>query len=125
MQFENIDIEKLLNESQSFSLEGFNIFYIGKDNLPHIVCTCPDKSTAKAIYGLLEIAKKAREMPVRDAAYITCETYLSPQVLANGNTALVATMLLFDKPLDADDDEIEIGSPEYETFIEKLRSRQS
>ena len=28
------NIEKLLSEGQSFSLEGFNIFYIGKDNLP-------------------------------------------------------------------------------------------
>ncbi len=63
MQFENIDIEKLLNESHSFSLEGFNIFYIGKDNLPHIVCTAPNKSTARALHGLLEIAKKAHDLP--------------------------------------------------------------
>jgi hypothetical protein len=63
MQFENIDIEKFLSEVKSFSLEGFNIFYIGQDSLPHIVCTCPNKSVARAILGLLEIAKKAEKMP--------------------------------------------------------------
>ena len=67
MQFENIDIEKFLSEVKSFSLEGFNIFYIGQDNLPHIVCTCPNKSVARAILGLLEIAKKSKEMPSIDA----------------------------------------------------------
>jgi hypothetical protein len=67
MEFENIDIEKFLSEAKSFSLEGFNIFYTGQDNLPHIVCTCPNKSIARAILGLPEIAKKAKEMPSIDA----------------------------------------------------------
>ena len=67
MQFDNIDIEQFLSEAKSFSLEGFNIFYTGKDNLPHIVCTCPNKSVARAILGLLEIAKKAKDMPSTDA----------------------------------------------------------
>ena len=67
MLFDNNNIETLLGESKSFSLEGFNIFYTGKDNLPHIVCTCPNKSVARAILGLLEIAKKAKEMPSIDA----------------------------------------------------------
>ena len=67
MQFENIDIEKFLSEVKSFSLEGFNIFYTGKDNHPHIVCTCPNKSVARAILGLLEIANKVKEMPSTDA----------------------------------------------------------
>ena len=67
MEFENIDIEQFLSEEKSFFLEGFNIFYTGKENLPHIVCTCPNKSLARAILGLLEIAKKAKEMPCTDA----------------------------------------------------------
>jgi hypothetical protein len=65
MQFENIDIERFLSEAKSFSLEGFNIFYTGKDNLPHIVCTCPNKPVARAVLALLKIAKKA--MPRTDA----------------------------------------------------------
>ena len=65
MQFDNIDIERLMGEARSFSLEGFNIFYTGKDNLPHIVCTCPNKPVARAILGLLEIAKKS--MPSTEA----------------------------------------------------------
>ena len=65
MHFDNIDIEQFLSEAKSFSLEGFNIFYTGKDNLPHIVCTCPNKAVARAILGLLEIAKKS--MPSTEA----------------------------------------------------------
>ena len=67
MLFDNNNIEMLLSESKSFSLEGFNIFYTGKDNLAHIVCTCSNKPVARAILGLLEIAKKSKEMPSTDA----------------------------------------------------------
>jgi hypothetical protein len=67
MQFDNIEIEQFLSEAKSFSLEGFNIFCVGHDDLPHIVCTCPNKSIARAILGLLEIAKKAKDMPSIDA----------------------------------------------------------
>ena len=59
MIFVNINIEELLSESLSFSLEGVNIFAISKDNLPHIVCTAPNKSTAQALHGLLEIATRS------------------------------------------------------------------
>ena len=41
MMFTNNDITKLLEGYKFFPIEGFNIFYIGKDNLPHIVCTAP------------------------------------------------------------------------------------
>ena len=127
MQFENIDIEKLLNESQSFSLEGFNIFYIGKDNLPHIVCTAPNKSTARALHGLLEIAKKARDLPGING-YVTGDAALVPQVLSNGHIALAVMSIINDDSIFKDGVEVEIdrefieaGTPAYDEFIEKLR----
>jgi hypothetical protein len=127
MQSENIDIEKLLNESQSFSLEGFNIFYVGKDNLPHIVCTAPNKSTARAIHGLLEIAKKAHDLPGING-YVTGDAALVPQVLANGHIALAVMSIINDDSIfkdgvgvDIDREFIEAGTPAYDEFIEKLR----
>src|SRR6266511_2076947 len=127
MQFENIDIEKLLNEAQSFSLEGFNIFYIGKDNLPHIVCTAPNKSTARALRGLLEIAKKAHDLQGING-YVTGDAALVPQVLANGNIALAVMSIINDDSIfkdgvgvEIDREFIEAGTPAYDEFIEKLR----
>jgi len=127
MQFENIDIEKLLNESQSFSLEGFNIFYIGKDNLSHIVCTAPNKSTARALHGLLEIAKKAHDLPGING-YVTGDAALVPQVLANGHIALAVMSIINDDSIfkdgigvEIDREFIEAGTPAYDEFIEKLR----
>ncbi len=127
MQFENIDIEKLLNESHSFSLEGFNIFYIGKDNLPHIVCTAPNKSTARALHGLLEIAKKAHDLPEING-YVTGDAALVPQVLANGHIALAVMSIINDDSIfkdgvgvEIDREFIEAGTAGYDEFIEKLR----
>ena len=127
MQFENIDIEKLLNESQSFSLEGFNIFYIGKDNLPHIICTAPNKSTARALHGLLEIAKKAHNL-LGINGYVTGDAALVPQVLANGHIALAVMSIINDDSIfkdgvgvEIDSEFIEAGTPAYDEFIEKLR----
>ena len=127
MQFENIDIEKLLNESQSFSLEGFNIFYIGKDNLPHIVCTAPNKSTARALHGLLEITKKAHDLQGING-YVTGDAALVPQMLANGHIALAVMSIINDDSIfkdgvgvEIDREFIEAGTPAYDEFIEKLR----
>jgi hypothetical protein len=120
MQFENIDIEKLLNESQSFSLEGFNIFYVGKDNLPHIVCTCPNKSTAKAIYGLLEIAKKAHDLQGING-YVTGDAALVPQVLAVMKICSDDTIFKDGVGVEIDGEFIEAGTLQYDAFIEKLR----
>lgn len=49
MQFENVNIENLVSDYRDFSVEGFNIFATGQDNLPHLICTCPNKDTARAI----------------------------------------------------------------------------
>jgi hypothetical protein len=127
MLFDNNNIETLLSESKSFSLEGFNIFAMGKDDLPHIVCTAPNKSTARALHGLLEIAKKAHDLQGING-YITGNSALVPQVLANGHIALAATLIVNDDTVFKDGVELEIerkfieaGTTGYDEFIEKLR----
>ena len=126
MLFDN-NIETLLSESKSFCLEGFNIFAISKDNLPHIVCTAPNKSTARAIHGLLVIAKKAHSLQGING-YVTGDPALVPQVLANGHVALTATLIVNDDSIFKDGVEVEIerefieaGTAGYAEFIEKLR----
>jgi hypothetical protein len=128
MLFDNQNIEKLLSESISFSLDGFNVFYTGQDNLPHIVCTAPNKSTARALHGLLEIAKKAHGLPGINS-YVTGSAALVPQVLANGYIALAATLIINDDTICKDGAEvavggdfIEAGTAGYDEFIDKLRT---
>ena len=127
MLFDNNNVETLLSESKSFLLEGFNIFAIGKDDLPHIVCTAPNKSTARALHGLLEIAKKAHDLPGING-YVTGDAALVPQVLANGHIALAATLIINDDAIFKDGvgvkiegEFIETGTTGYDEFIDKLR----
>lgn len=127
MLFDNNNIGTLLSESKSFLLEGFNIFAIGKDDLPHIVCTAPNKSTARALHGLLEIAKKAHDLPGING-YVTGDAALVPQVLANGHIALAATLIINDDAIFKDGVAVEIegefietGTTGYDEFIDKLR----
>jgi hypothetical protein len=126
MLFDN-NIETLLRESQSFLVEGFNIFAIGEDDLPHIVCTAPNRSTARALHRLLEIAKKAHDLPGING-YVTGNAALIPQVLANGHLALTAALIINDDMIYKDGVEvrvekefIEAGTTAYDEFIEKLR----
>ena len=127
MLFDTNNIETLLSESKSFSLEGFNIFAIGKDNLPHIVCTAPNKSTARALHGLLEIAKKAHDLQGVNG-YVTGDAALVPQVLANGHIALAVMSIINDDSIfkdgvgvEIEGEFIEAGTAGYDEFIEKLR----
>jgi hypothetical protein len=127
MRFTNTNLQELLEASKSFSLEGFNIFAIGKDDLPHIVCTAPNKSTARALHGLLEIAKKAHNLQGING-YVTGGAALVPQVLANGHMALTATLIINDDTVFKDGVEVEIegefieaGTAGYDEFIDKLR----
>jgi hypothetical protein len=127
MIFANITIEELLSESLSISLEGFNIFAIGKDDLSHIVCTAPNKSTSRAFHGLLEIAKRVHDLP-GICGYLTGDAALVPQVLANGHIALKATLIVNNDTVFKDGVEVEIerefievGTTGYDKFIEKLR----
>ena len=119
MIFATIDIEEPLSEnlSFSFSLEGFTIFANGKDGLPHIVCTCPNKSTARAFYGLPGIC-----------GYLTGDAALVPQVLATGQTVLAIMTTLNDDTIFKDgvgvgieEEFIEASTAGYVEFIEKLR----
>ncbi len=126
MLFEN-NIETLLSESKPFSLDGFNIFAIGHDHLPHIVCTAPNKTTARALHGLLEIAKKSHDLQGING-YITGNAALIPQVLANGHIALTAALIINDDTICKDGVEvaiggeyIEAGTTVYDEFIDKLR----
>jgi len=126
MLFDN-NIETLLSEAQSFSLEGFNIFYIGRDNLPHIVCTAPNKSTARALHGLLNIAKKAHDLQGING-YVTGDAALVPQVLANGHIALAVMTIINDDTIfkdgvgvEIEGEFIEAGTAGYDEFIDKLR----
>jgi len=127
MLFDNNNIETLLSESESFLLEGFNIFATGKDDLPHIVCTAPNKSIARALHGLLEIAKKAHDLPGINGD-VTGDAALVPQVLANGHIALTATLIVNDDTIfkdgvgvEIESEFIEAGTTGYDEFIEKLR----
>ena len=121
------NIEKLLSESKSFSLEGFNIFSIGKDNLPHIVCTAPNKNIARALCALLGTAKKGQDLPGING-YVTGNAALVPQVLANGYTALAVMTIINDDTIlkdggrvDIEGEFIEAGTAEYDHYLEKLR----
>ena len=131
MRFTNNDITKLLEEFKSFQVEGFNLFGIGsQDDLPHIVCVTPNRSTVNALHALLEIAKKAQDLPGMDG-YVTGDTALTPQVLATGHIALTALVIMdhdtiFKDGTDVEFDTacgtcIEAGTPQYDEFIEKLR----
>ena len=127
MIFDNHNIEALLSESKSFLLEGSNVFAIGKDDLPHIVCTAPNKSTARALHCLLEIAKKAHDLPGING-YVTGDAALVPQVLATGHIALAATLIINDDAIfkdgvgvEIEGEFIETGTTGYDEFIDKLR----
>lgn len=127
MVFDNNNIETLLSESKAFSLEGFNIFAIGRDDLPHIVCTAPNRSTARALHCLLETAKKAHDLPGING-YVTGDAALVPQVLATGQVVLAAMTIINDDTIhkdghivEFDGEFIEAGTPAYDVFIEKLR----
>ena len=126
MEFENEYLERLVSSFRSFSVEGFNIFALGGDHLPHLICACPNKDFARAICALLEIAKKAQNLQILDAE-ITSNCYLVPKILADGSLAMVA--LLFDDAVWKDGEEVEydkldleLGTLEYEYFVQQFLS---
>jgi len=126
MDFANIHLGTLISNFKDFSVEGFNLFAKGKDNLPHLICICPNKDIARAIQSLLTIAKKAQSLqPVN--AEITSHCYLAPKILADGTLAMVAS--LFDDAVWKNGDEVEynkleleLGTLEYESFVQQFLS---
>src|SRR3972149_1060562 len=126
MDLANLHLDSLISHFKDFVVEGFNIFATGKDNLPHLICACPNKDMARAIQSLLTIAKKAQSLQVVDAE-ITSHCYLSPKILADGSLAMVAS--LFDDAVWKNGDEVEynkleleLGTLEYESFVQQFLS---
>jgi hypothetical protein len=126
MEFENEYLEKITGSFHSFSVEGFNIFALGTDRLPHLICACPNKDFARAICALLEIAKRAQDLKVLDVV-ITSNCYLVPKILADGSLAMVAslcdeTVWKDGEQLAYDEPELELGTPQYEKFVRQFLS---
>jgi len=124
MQFENVNIEGLVSNYRNFSVEGFNIFALGKDNLPHLICTCPNKDIARAIQSLLTIAKGAYSLQVVNV-YITSHCYLSPKILADGSWGMVAVIIndavyVDGRELEYNKPELQLGTSEYENFVRQF-----
>ena len=124
MEFQNQYLERLISSFSSYSVEGFNIFALGSDNLPHLICVCPNKGFARAIQSLLTVAEKAKSLQPLDA-YITGNCYLSPKILADGTLGLVATMIndavyLDSKELEYRALDLLLGSQAYEAFAKKF-----
>lgn len=126
MEFENDHLEKITGSLHSFHVEGFNIFAWGADQLPHLICVCPNKDFARAICTLLQTAKRAQDLMVLDAV-ITSNCYLAPKILADGSLALVAS--LFDEAVWKDGEQViydeldlELGTAEYEQFVQQFLS---
>jgi hypothetical protein len=126
MEFQSQHLERLISSFRSFSVEGFNIFALGDDDLPHLICACPNKDFARAICAMLEIAKRAQDLKVLDAE-ITSHCHLVPKILADGSLAMAAS--LFDEVVWKDGDEVEydkldlqLGTPEYEDFVQQFLS---
>jgi hypothetical protein len=124
MEFENVNIQNLVSEFRDFSVEGFNIFALGKDNLPHLICVCPNKSFARAVQSLLRIAKYAQNLQAAQAE-ITSNCRLTPMVLADGTAALVATVIddavwKNGNEVEYEELELQLRSPQYESFVSQF-----
>ena len=124
MQFENVNFQNLISQFKAFSVEGFNIFGTGEDDLPRLVCVCPNKQFARAIQSLLEIAKRAQTVEVVTAE-IHSNCYLTPMLLAVGTLALVATVIddavwKDGNEVEYEDLELHIGSSEYQNSVTRL-----
>jgi hypothetical protein len=124
MEFENQHIEEIAVSFHSFYVEGFNLFALGEDQLPHLICACPNKGFARALCGLLKTAERAHDLKVVEAE-ITSHCYLAPKILADGSLAMVASV--FDEAVWVNGEQVmydganlELGSPEYEEFVRQF-----
>ena len=128
MNFENVHIENLASNYKDFSVEGFNIFALGGDHLPHLICVCPNKDFARAIQSLLTIAKRAQTLSALHA-YVTSHCYLSPKLLADGSLGMVATVIndavyVDGVELEYNEPELLLGTSEYENFVSQFLQLQ-
>jgi hypothetical protein len=111
MQFDTVNTENLLSKFQGFSVEGVHIFAAGKDNSKQLICTCPNKDSARAIQCLLSIAQAAHSLQVVNAC-ITSHCHLSPKILADGSLGMVA--IVINDAVYVDGDELEYNEPELQ-----------
>jgi hypothetical protein len=126
MQFDNPNIQDLVSQYRDFSVEGFNIFAVGKDHLPHLICVCPNKAFARAIQLLLTIAKLSCDLPKTNAE-VTSNCVLSPMILADGTLALVAALIndavwKNGSEVEYDDLELHLGTSPYRDFVTQFIS---
>jgi hypothetical protein len=125
MEFQNVDLKQLLEHYEAFTVEGFSIFSKGKeDHLPHLICTCPNKSMARALQSMLEIVSQAHSLPTFNSE-VTTHGYLAPVILANGNLAFAVSLI--DDVVWKNGEEIDyegagliLGSSAYEKLIQKI-----
>ena len=127
MQFENVNIQNLVTEYRDFSVEGFNIFALGKDHLPHLICVCPNKTFARAVQSLLAVAKSAMALEPANGD-INSDCRLLPMLLADGKLALVASVI--DNAVWKNGNEVEyeelrlhLGTIEYQSFVSRFLVR--
>ena len=124
MQFDNPNIQDLLSQYRDFSVEGFNIFAVGKDHLPHLICVCPDKTSARAIQSLLTLATLAHDLPKTETE-LTSNCVLSPMILADGTLALVAALIndavwKNGNEVEYDELELQLGTRPYQNFVTRF-----
>ena len=128
MEFENEYLERLVSSLTSLSVEGFNIFALGSDHLPHLICACPNKDFARAIQSLLIIAKRAQTLQALNV-YVTSHCYLSPKILADGSLGMVATVIndavyVDGEELEYNEPELFLGTSVYENFVSQFLDMQ-
>lgn len=126
MQFENPNVQDLLSQYRDYSVEGFNIFAVGQDRLPHLICVCTNKAFARAIQSLLTIAKLAHDLP-KTSAEVTSNCVLSPVILADGTLGLAAALIndaVFQNgnEVEYEEQELRLGTRPYQDFVTQLIS---
>lgn len=124
MEFENQQIAEITANFHSFYVEGLNLFALGQDQLPHLICACPNRGFAQALCCLLQTAERAYALKVVEAE-ITSHCYLVPKILADGSLGMVASMI--DEAVWVDGGQVpynqpalEFGTPEYEVFVRQF-----
>lgn len=124
MKVDDQTIDEISDHFHSFYVEAFNIFALGDDHLPHLICACPNRSFARALCGLLKTSQQSRNLKVVEAD-ITSHCYLVPKILADGSLGMVASVLDEAVWVDGgqvpyDQPTLELGTPEYEEFVRQF-----
>ncbi len=124
MNVDDRPINEITDHFHSFYVEAFNIFALGDDHLPHLICACPNRNFAQALCYLLKIAERSCNLKVVEVD-ITSHRYLVPKILAEGSLAMVAAVL--DEAVWVDGEQViyeglalELDTVEYEEFARQF-----